>query len=177
MAWTLLRFFSSRKWKSKHTYLCWVDFLQGAPEHMAGARRAHSASRAAESSSEDAGAKLRSKWASQVKIKMLDISRHDVQYSTVDWMAIFFRQKDWYHGVLPKMTGVCFFFDFLSNNSMEMGEFQCLKRHMKCWKQWMNSGRSCRRPEVVFEMFLWLATILEYLEYGTSRHPLTGKFV
>ena len=45
---------------------------------MAGARRAHFASRVAESSSEDAGAELGSKGASQVKIKMLDISRHDI---------------------------------------------------------------------------------------------------
>lgn len=82
-------FLPSRKWKSNHAYLCWVDFLQGAPEHMAGARRAHSASRAAESSSEDAGAKLRSKWASQLKIKMLDISRHDILNSWLN--GYFFR--------------------------------------------------------------------------------------
>lgn len=84
-------------------------------------------------------------------------------YSTVDWMAIFFVKRIGITEFCQKWQESAFalvFFQIIRwkrvNSNVtrhaELYQFDLgprLKRHMKCWKQWMNSGRSCRRPEVV----------------------------
>ena len=94
-----------------------------------------------------------------IKIKMLDISRHDILNSWLN--GNFFLRK------VSGITDFCqewqepafslVFFRVVIGCKLVNSNVTCralsvgpgLKRHMKCWKQWMNSGRNCRRPEVV----------------------------